>query len=306
MKIICNRTKLIERVNIVLKAVSSKSTMPILGCLILEVNNLSENDVLKEGAKLVIPSADITNAAALSSSSKNQISAASSVSKVSTKIYEVQKGDTLYGIARKSGIKVPELLSLNNFDSNMTLKIGQKIKIPASENSYVQAQPAVSKTDVKKAVEANIKTAQKNSVNTTVSISSGVQWPLSNPVVKNLSGKISGVILTGKNNEAVKCVHEGTVMYNGVYRGFGEVVFIHSKTGKVRKLDPSSNWYDKEDTIDTNIYSKTPFITVTLNPADITKIREYNSKIGFKEFGCSNFKNSFLKIFSNTNFCKCN
>ena len=49
-------------------------------------NNLSENDVLKEGAKLVIPSADITNAAALSSSSKNQISAASSVSKVSTKI----------------------------------------------------------------------------------------------------------------------------------------------------------------------------------------------------------------------------
>ena len=39
MKIICNRTKLIERVNIVLKAVSSKSTMPILGCLILEVNN---------------------------------------------------------------------------------------------------------------------------------------------------------------------------------------------------------------------------------------------------------------------------
>ena len=39
MKIICNRSKLIERVNIVLKAVSSKSTMPILGCLILEVNN---------------------------------------------------------------------------------------------------------------------------------------------------------------------------------------------------------------------------------------------------------------------------
>ena len=32
-------SKLIERVNIVLKAVSAKSTMPILGCLILEVSN---------------------------------------------------------------------------------------------------------------------------------------------------------------------------------------------------------------------------------------------------------------------------
>lgn len=80
--------------------------------------------------------------------------------------------------------------------------------------------------------------------------------------------------------------------------------FIHSKTGKVRELDPSSNWYKKENIIDTAIYSKTPFLTVTLNPADITKIREYNNKVGFKEFGCSNFKNSFLKIFSNTNFCK--
>lgn len=80
--------------------------------------------------------------------------------------------------------------------------------------------------------------------------------------------------------------------------------FIYSKTGEVRKLNPNSNWYDKENTIDINIYSKAPFLTVTLNPADITKIREYNNKVGFKEFGCSNFKNSFSKIFSNTNFCK--
>ena len=39
MKIICNRSKLLERINIVLKAVSSKSTMPILSCLILEAND---------------------------------------------------------------------------------------------------------------------------------------------------------------------------------------------------------------------------------------------------------------------------
>lgn len=196
-------------------------------------NNLSENDVLKEGAKLVIPSADITNAAALSSSSKNQASASTQNVKAATKIYEVQKGDTLYGIARKSGIKVPELLSLNNFDSNMTLKVGQKIKVPATEDFVVQTQPAVAKTDVKKAVDATTKTNQKNSVSSTVSISNGVQWPLSNPVVKNISGKISGVMLTGKNDESVKCVREGTVMYNGVYRGFGEVVFIQSKTGLI-------------------------------------------------------------------------
>ena len=34
-------------------------------------NNLSENDVIKAGQKLVIPEADISNAAALSSTSKS-------------------------------------------------------------------------------------------------------------------------------------------------------------------------------------------------------------------------------------------
>ena len=43
MKIICKKSDLVESVNIVLKAVPSKSTMPILECLIIEV----KNDIIK-------------------------------------------------------------------------------------------------------------------------------------------------------------------------------------------------------------------------------------------------------------------
>ncbi|WFR57515.1 DNA polymerase III subunit beta [Anaerocolumna sp. AGMB13025] len=39
MKIVCTKTELLNRVNIVLKAVPAKSTMPILECLIIEVKN---------------------------------------------------------------------------------------------------------------------------------------------------------------------------------------------------------------------------------------------------------------------------
>lgn len=39
MKIICKKTDLLDRVNIVLKAVPAKSTMPILECLIIEVKD---------------------------------------------------------------------------------------------------------------------------------------------------------------------------------------------------------------------------------------------------------------------------
>ena len=89
-------------------------------------NNLSDKDVLKAGQKLVIPSADIENAATLSSTNS---STSTSNSSSKTETYIVQKGDTLYGIAKKYDINVNELKSYNNLTSNL-LTIGQTLLIP--------------------------------------------------------------------------------------------------------------------------------------------------------------------------------
>lgn len=184
-------------------------------------NNLSENDVLKEGVKLVVPSADISNAAALSSGSSNSTgnSSGSSSAKMT---YTVKAGDTLYGIARKYNIKLSELLSMNNLDSGSTIKVGQKIVVPslsvASNDKNTGSAPA--KTNA-------------GTQNSSASSVQGISWPIPNPSVKNISGKVSGVQLYGADNSTVKVVREGTVMYTGVYRGFGEVVFIQSKTGLI-------------------------------------------------------------------------
>lgn len=56
-----------------------------------------------------------------------------------TEIYQVQKGDTLYGIANKYGISLSELKAINNLD-NDNLAIGQLINVPSGlsvANTYI-------------------------------------------------------------------------------------------------------------------------------------------------------------------------
>ena len=94
-------------------------------------NNLSENDVLQAGQKLTIPSADITNAAALSAVPEKKGNVPVSEIAKNAETYTVQKGDTLYSIARRYDIKLYDLLSINNMANDAVIKVGQHIKVPA-------------------------------------------------------------------------------------------------------------------------------------------------------------------------------
>lgn len=184
-------------------------------------NNFSDKDILKTGQKLVIPSADIGNAAALSSAPVKKSPASATASTTTT--YIVQKGDTLYGIAKRYNMNLAELVSLNNMGNNV-LKVGQKLKIASSaagSNSSASSSASGSSAGASSsATLASLGNAQ-------------IVWPLTNPTIENVKGKVSGVKLVADNDSAVKAVRAGTVMYVGAYRGFGQVVFVESKTGLI-------------------------------------------------------------------------
>jgi len=188
-------------------------------------NNLSENDVIKVGQKLIIPDADIGTAAALSSTKNTE----TKKTDVKTMEYTVKKGDTLYGIARKNGMSVANLMSLNNLDSSDVIKIGQKLKIYAEEAAAPKEKENKEIGDVK----VDDKVPDTRNYGATIVADANTKWPVSSQKITQVKGKISGVQLSAKNKETVICVHEGTVMYVGVYRGFGQVVFVQSKTGLI-------------------------------------------------------------------------
>ena len=188
-------------------------------------NNIDVSDVLKVGQKLVIPGADISNAAALSGSSSVPPD-----SSAAQETYLVQKGDTFYGIARKYNIRLSELFAMNGLGSDSVLRAGQKLFVPAEKQS--NSIPDVAKTDNTDG-GLDLKVADPRNYTTAKSGDSLLDWPVKNPTVTYVNGKVSGVQLSAKENESVTTVCSGTVMYCGLYRGFGHVVFVRSKTGLV-------------------------------------------------------------------------
>ena len=58
------------------------------------------------------------------------------------KLYTIKEGDSLSVIAKKFNIKIDKLKELNSFDKNNTVRIGQKLKLPANAklNRDIEAQ----------------------------------------------------------------------------------------------------------------------------------------------------------------------
>lgn len=84
-----------------------------------KINNLTSN-TLYIGQEILVPANNSTG------SDDNTVE--------EYEIYVVKKGDSLWLIANNYGITVDELVSLNNLN-NLTLQIGQELKVPESKGS---------------------------------------------------------------------------------------------------------------------------------------------------------------------------
>ena len=199
-------------------------------------NGVKSTDLLKAGQELVIPektaakapeppkTAPATPPAAVPQDAPKEEAKTANSPQRKFDTYTVQKGDTLYRIAQVNGITVEELKSLNALEDASKLSVGQKLKIPVTiVDTATASLPTLPATQP---VSDPRKYSTKKGDPT-------LAWPVQNPTVTYTSGKVSGVQLSAQKNENVTAIRAGTVMYVGNYRGYGQVVFVQSKTGHV-------------------------------------------------------------------------
>ncbi len=108
--------------------------------------------------------------------------------------YTVQKGDTLYSIARKNGLKVDELLTLNKLSSTV-LSVGQELRLSSKE--------AVPKLSVDTAIQT---ASQATTPTTTPTSASNGTFMVGNVTVKTpqslQAGEGFSIVLSGNGAAA--------------------------------------------------------------------------------------------------------
>lgn len=164
--------------------------------------------------------------------------------------YTVGSGDSLYTVARKHGTTVEAVRAANNL-SSPTLKIGQKLIIPAAGQKSVDPVKTAAVAPKAEASKSNTYTPPKraekaiNEIETdTASVAPGatgigkMRWPVRGRVVSSFGqggGSTSdGIDIAVPEGTAVKAAENGVVIYagNGL-KEFGNTVLVRHDDGLV-------------------------------------------------------------------------
>lgn len=200
---------------------------------IARFNGISLNSPIKIGQKLRIPSGSVKLSPSGGTAEKQK-----------TISYRVERGDTLYSLARKYNTTVDAIRVLNNMSSQAILREGMVLLLPAPPEG--QGSSPMSSGSVASSGEGTVPGGKGNSSTATLpdpgkggnpsvgqpqSNNPVLRWPIQAKSISTMTGKLQGVILTGDISESVKSLSPGIVVSAGPYRGFGRVAIVQAPEG---------------------------------------------------------------------------
>ena len=200
---------------------SISRTLGIKADDLMKYNGITDPGRLQAGQRLKIPS---SNTGGVSS-------------------YRVTRGDTLYGIARKYSVTVEAIREINSLPANYLLREGDSLMIPSgalpSTGASLLPEARITAGGAANTVPPSAPTAgtavqnqaPQGRISPAETVISSVRWPVAARELSYMTGKLSGVVITGTRAEPVNSLTWGTVLSAGPYRGFGRVVIIQVDGG---------------------------------------------------------------------------
>lgn len=151
--------------------------------------------------------------------------------------HRVEKGQTLYRIAKTYGLSVAELASANGIDDPRELKVGEVLRIPGAP----RPSPKVVEADSPEPTppQRPVVVPEKRQTRAVkVGTSNGpLSWPLRGVLYARFGRKgkepHDGIDLAAPAGTPVKTAAPGTTLYAGEQKGYGLIVIVQHDGGLV-------------------------------------------------------------------------
>lgn len=126
----------------------------------------------------------------------------------------MRKGETIYSVSRKYGIDPGVMLAANEIVDPTAVRIGQVLLIPDSDRAESE------------------RPSQQRLVQAPPPSGENRLWPIAGPHTR-ITGKLTGLKISGTEGAAVRSVSSGTVRWASPSRGFGQVVLVENPLGYI-------------------------------------------------------------------------
>lgn len=141
------------------------------------------------------------------------------------RIYKVRRGDTLYSIGRRFGVKPDRLARINRLRVPYTIRPGQMLRLNVGHTRQAISKEGgksnVSTTNVRNRVTLSRKTRIR-----------GWIWPTKGPVIAGYAvNRNKGIDIAGSRGQSIKAVASGQVVYIGSrLPGYGLLIIVKHNT----------------------------------------------------------------------------
>jgi murein DD-endopeptidase MepM/ murein hydrolase activator NlpD len=192
-------------------------------------NGITDPARLQAGQRLRIP---VIGTAGSAAQAARAPSAEPASARGEYSIYRAVRGDTFFSIARRFSVSVDALQRVNNLPENYMLREGDSLRLPADAIIPPEVRVTVAgNTPVAAAAE---RAPQSQAPQARTEPSNEIRqltWPVNVLEFNYMTGKLSGVLITGMRGESVRSLTYGTVISAGPFQGFGRVVIIQVEGG---------------------------------------------------------------------------